>query len=84
MPAPTVTMRNEIISSQENVHPGRDNGDGTWSDARVLTLRELLIISSLPPDMEKPDNLTDTAFRQLIGEGIPPKLMEAIMKGIGK
>ena len=81
-PAPTVTMRNEIISSQENVHPGRELEDGKWSDARVLTLRELLIISSLPPDLDKPDNLTDTAFRQLIGEGIPPKLMEAIMKGI--
>lgn len=83
IPAPTVTMRNEIISSQENVHPGRELGNGKWSDARVLTLRELLIISSLPPDLDKPDNLTDTAFRQLIGEGIPPKLMEVIMKGIG-
>lgn len=82
IPAPTVTMRNEIISSQENVHPGRELGDGKWSDARVLTLRELLIISSLPPDLDKPTNLTDTAFRQLIGEGIPPKMMEEIMKGI--
>ena len=84
IPAPTITMRNEIISSQENVHPGRYLGNGTWSDARVLTLRELLIISSLPPDMDKPDNLTETAFRQLIGEGIPPRLMENVMKGIGK
>ena len=84
IPAPTVTMRNEIISSQENVHPGRELGNGMWSDARVLTLRELLIISSLPPDIDKPDNLTEAAFRQLIGEGIPPRLMEAIMKGISK
>lgn len=81
-PAPTITMRNEIISSQENVHPGRQLPDGTWSDARVLTLRELLIVSSLPPDLEQPKNLTETAFRQLIGEGIPPLLMKAIMKGI--
>lgn len=81
-PAPTITMRNEIISSQENVHPGRPLGNGEWSDARVLTLRELLIVSSLPADLDKPDNLTDTAFRQLIGEGIPPLLMKEIMNGI--
>lgn len=81
-PAPTITMRNEIVSSQENVHPGRPLPDGLWSDARVLTLRELLIISSLPPDMDIPSNLTETAFRQLIGEGIPPRLMKEIMRGI--
>lgn len=81
-PAPTITMRNEIVSSQENVHPGRPLPDGLWSDARVLTLRELLIVSSLPPDMDIPANLTETAFRQLIGEGIPPKLMKEIMRGI--
>ncbi len=83
IPAPTITMRNEIISSQENVHPGYQREDGTWSDARVLTMRELLIVSSLPPELDIPGNLTETAFRQLIGEGIPPRMMEAIMKGIG-
>lgn len=83
-PAPTITMRNEIISSQENVHPGRQLDEVTWSDARVLTLRELLIVSSMPPDMEKPDCLTETAFRQLIGEGVPPLMLEKIVKGIGK
>lgn len=81
-PAPTITMRNEIISSQENVHPGRPLPNGLWSDARVLTLRELLIVSSLPPDMDIPSNLSETAFRQLIGEGIPPRLMKEIMRGI--
>lgn len=81
-PAPTITMRNEIISSQENVHPGRQIGDDTWSDARVLTLRELLIVSSLPADLDQPNNLTETAFRQLIGEGIPPLMLKEIMKGI--
>lgn len=83
VPAPTITMRNEIISSQENVHPGREIGNGIWSDARVLTLRELLIVSSLPADIDQPVNLTETSFRQLIGEGIPPLLMKNIMKGIG-
>lgn len=84
IPAPTITMRNEIISSQENVHPGRDIGNGCWSDSRVLTLRELLIVSSLPPDLDNPQFITETAFRQLIGEGIPPLMLEKIVKGIGK
>lgn len=83
-PAPTITMRNEIVSSQENVHPGRQNADGTWSDARVLTLRELLIVSSLSPDLDVPDNLTETAFRQIIGEGIPPRMFAKIIQGINE
>lgn len=81
-PAPTITMRNEIISSQENVHPGRLLDNGQWSDARVLTLRELLIVSSLPAELEIPFNLTETAFRQLIGEGIPPLLMKKVLRGV--
>ena len=83
-PAPTITMRNEIISSQENVHPGHPLPDGLWSDARVLTLRELLIVSSLPPDIDRPSCMTETAFRQVIGEGIPPLMMKKIMKGISE
>ncbi len=83
-PAPTLTMRNEIVSSQENVHPGKLLSDGTWSDARVLTLRELLIVSSLPPDLDVPKNLSETSFRQIIGEGIPPKMFAKIIEQIGK
>lgn len=83
-PAPTVTMRNDIISSQENVHPGRLLNDGTYSDARVLSLRELLIISSMPADIDIPSNLTETSFRQIVGEGIPPLMLSKILSGISK
>ena len=75
-------MRNEIISSQNNVHPGRLKHDGTYSDARVLTIRELLIIMSLPPDLDIPNNISDTKIRQLIGEGIPPKMVYEIVREI--
>lgn len=81
-PCPTVTMRNEIMSSQDKVHPGRSLGNGLWSDARVLTLRELLIVMSLPPDMDMPDFVSETALRQYIGEGIPSKMVKKIMEGI--
>ena len=52
-PAPTVTMTNGSISSQNNVHPGRPNHDsgGTYSEARVLSIREVLAVCGLPVDM---------------------------------
>ena len=83
-PSPTVTMRNEIMSSQDKVHPGRDLGNGLWSDARVLTMRELLTVMSLPPDLDLPTNISDTALRQFIGEGIPSMMVKRIMDQIGE
>ena len=52
-PAPTVTMTNGSISSQNNVHPGRPNNDeeGTYSEARVLSIREVLAVCGLPVSM---------------------------------
>ena len=79
-PAHTITMRNDCISSQSNVHPGRLLEDGTYSDARVLTMRELLILSSLDPDLDLPNFASDTQIRHMIGEAVPPKLINAILK----
>lgn len=81
-PSPTITMRNEIISSQDKVHPGRPLGNGLWSDARVLSLRELLIVMSMPPDLDMPEDVSNTALRQYIGEGIPSLMMKKVMEGI--
>lgn len=81
-PAPTITMRNDAISSQSNVHPGRLLPDGTYSDARVLTLRELFILSSIKPDIDIPEFASDIQIRHMIGEAVPPLLMEVICKNI--
>ena len=70
-PAPTITMRNDCISSQSNVHPGRLLDDGTYSDARVLT-----------PDIDVPNNISESQMRYIVGEGIPPMLVMKIVKGI--
>ena len=78
-PAPTVTMCNGAISSQNNVHPGRMLPDGTYSDARVLTLLELFRIMGLPDDWNVPEWASDNLIRKVIGEGIPPHLIEAII-----
>ena len=83
-PAPTITMCNGGISSQNNVHPGRKLADGTYSDARVLSLKELMILTGLPDDWEAPEWASENLIRKVIGEGIPPKLIEAIIKNMPK
>lgn len=81
-PAPTITMCNGAISSQNNVHPGRLQKDGTYSDARVLTLKELMILTGLPDDWEIPEWASENLVRKVIGEGVPPRLIEAIIKNM--
>ncbi len=81
-PAPTITMMNGSISSQNNVHPGRPLKNGLYSDPRVLTLREIFILSSLPPEWNYPEWATPNLIRHVVGEGIPPKLVEEIFKMI--
>ena len=83
-PAPARTMNNGNIGSHNNVHPGRKNPDGTYSDARVLTLRELFIVSSLPAEWDIPEGFTDTFIRHIIGEAIPPMLSYNIVNMIGE
>ena len=84
LPAPTITMRNDCIASQRNVHPGRKLPDGTYSDARVLTPLELMILDSLPTDWNIPDDTPELLIRQCIGESIPPLMLKAIVGMIGK
>ena len=81
-PAPTITIRNDCIASQRNVHPGRLLSDGTYSDARVLTPLELMILNSLPIDWNIPDDTPELLIRQCIGESIPPLMLKEIVKGI--
>lgn len=81
-PAPTITIRNDAISSQRNVHPGRKKRDGTYSDARVLTPLELMILSSLPQDWNIPKNTPETLLRQCIGESIPPLMTKKMIETI--
>lgn len=81
-PAPTITIRNDAISSQLNVHPGRPLKDGTYSDARVLTPLELMILNSIPRDWNIPDDTPEILIRKCIGESIPPLLIKKIVEQI--
>lgn len=82
-PAYTIAMDNIEISSQNNVHPGRligkdENGNQVYSDARVLTLFELMIIMSIPKDWPIPIDTNPKFLRKVIGEGVPSLLIKKI------
>lgn len=84
-PAYTVTMDNRKISSQNNVHPGRymgvdENGDVIYSDARTLTLYELMLVMSLPSDWPVPEKTSEAFLRRIIGEGIPPLFVKRVFE----
>ncbi len=81
-PAPTITIRNDCIASQRNVHPGRLLPDGTYSDARVLTPLELMLLDSLPANWNIPDDTPELLIRQCIGESIPPLMLKEMVRGI--
>ena len=78
-PAPTITMANGSISSQNNVHPGRLKEDGTYTDARVLSLKEIFILTGLPENWHPPKWASENLIRQVIGEGVPPKLIDRLL-----
>ncbi len=87
IPAYTVTMDNRKISSQNNVHPGRligvdKNGDEIYSDARALTVYELMKIMSLPDYWPIPTSTPAAFLRSIIGEGIPPLFVKKVYQNL--
>lgn len=92
-PAPTVTMMNGSISSQNNVHPGRKLSNGLQSDSRVLSIREVLAVCGLPTDcLDQFCSIgSDGSFqydykpnfiRQVLGELFLPKMALAMVMSI--
>ncbi|MCI6977452.1 MAG: DNA cytosine methyltransferase [Lachnospiraceae bacterium] len=82
----TVTMDNRKISSQNNVHPGREyvteTGEILYSDPRTLTLYELMIIMSLPKNWPVPNTTSEAFLRRIIGEGIPPLFVKKVFENL--
>jgi DNA (cytosine-5)-methyltransferase 1 len=79
-PAPAITMRNDAVSSQMNVHPGRKMKDGTYSDARVLTPLELLLINTMDTEVWKTIEAEENLVRKVLGEGVPPMALNKIIE----
>lgn len=86
MPCRTITQNNGVISSLACVHPGREyideKGNILYSDPRVLTIYELLIVTSLPLDWPIPEWADESFIRKVIGEGIPSKLVQRLMMAL--
>lgn len=92
-PATTIMQNSDVISAFINVHPGRavvesnDDRERIYSDARTLTIYEIMILSSLPKDWNIPAWADEKTIRQVIGEGIPPLLirraLESLIEGGG-
>lgn len=86
-PSSTITRYNGLIGSQNNVHPGKPwkldaDGNMMYTNPRVLSIYELLIVSSLPTDWNIPDWASHSLIRHVIGEGIPPLLVKKIVGNI--
>lgn len=84
-PAYAITMDNRKISSQDNVHPGRKIKNSKkliYSDARTLTLYELMKVMSLPVNWPIPENTSEAFIRRVIGEGIPPLFIKQLFQEI--
>ncbi len=86
-PAYTIAMSNNQISTQNSVHPGRKIGtdkDGLdiYSDARVLTIYELMRLMSIPNDWPVPLTTNRQYLRHLIGEGVPSLFVKRIFENI--
>ena len=82
-PSRTIPQNNGVISSLACVHPGRPYQVGKetlYTEPRVLTIYEILIVSSLPTNWPIPEWADESLIRKVIGEGIPPLLIKAIMQ----
>ena len=87
MPCRTITQNNGVISSLACVHPGKPyvvNNETLYSDPRVLTIYELMIVTSLPADWPIPDWANESFIRKVIGEGIPSNLIKVIVQNLIK
>lgn len=84
-PAYTITMFTSRLGSQENGHPGRpivesaDENKRIWSDSRTMSIFELMRLSSLPDNWDIPEWASSNVIREIIGEGVPPRLLEAAL-----
>lgn len=88
-PAKTITMDNRKISSQNNVHPGRllntaQNRKQIYSDARALSIFELMLLMTMPPHWQPPTVLSEPSLRSLLGEGLPPLFLKNLVSNLPK
>lgn len=79
-PSNTIDGGNGSPTNNRTLHPGRLKKDGTYSDARVLSLLEVFLVNGLPQSYEVPEKYQDKeAFiREVMGEIMLPRFLERI------
>ena len=86
-PGYTITTYNGAVCSHDNVHPGTpigkdSNGEQIYSDARVFSIYELMLVMSLPDNWPIPNWATESLIRHAIGEGVPPMIIKKLMENL--
>lgn len=74
-PAPTITMSSGTVSSQTNVHP---------KDSRVLSIREIMLLQTIPTTYTFPKGTSEKKMRDVIGEAVPPLMFELLAEHLLK
>lgn len=77
-PAATVMQHNDNIGSYTTVHPGRPKSDGSWSDARVFSILELILITGLDENYFIPKWAKDSLIRNVLGDCLLPNVNLAL------
>lgn len=88
-PGYTITTYNGAVCSHDNVHPGKPIGKDSegvqmYSDARVFSIYELMLVMSLPKNWPMPEWAAESLIRHAIGEGIPPRIIKKLMENLIK
>lgn len=81
-PSGAILMKSAGMGGMISCHPGRLLEDGTYSDARAFTPKELMLLSSLPDDYKVPAFAlnNDELIRDIIGECVCPIMERKIME----
>ncbi|MBP3516070.1 MAG: DNA cytosine methyltransferase [Alphaproteobacteria bacterium] len=79
-PCNTILCDSKGVSGFRNVHPGRLLSNGCYSDARCLSILEIMRCSSVPDTYPIPDWASDKLIREAFGESFAPLHVLAIMK----
>lgn len=85
-PGPQIELNKEILNTLRQAilscHPGRLLEDGTYSDARAFTPKELMLLTGLPDNYKVPTFALndDKLIRDVIGECVCPLMERKIME----
>lgn len=79
-PSNTIDSSNGRVNGLRTIHPGRPRKDGTYSDARPLTLLEVILVNGLPQNYKIPEEFENrrSFVRHGMGQVFLPRLLQRI------